>query len=124
MEIRYMTQLDDRFAISKVYEESWKYAYRGIVPQDYLESIPEGQWASNIEQADRKNLVMFEDDKMIGTSSFGKSRVEEMNGFGEIISLYFLLEYMRKGYGRLLLQAVAGELKKMGRLHYKRNGND
>ncbi len=114
MEIRYMTQLDDRFAISKVYEESWKYAYRGIVPQDYLESIPEGQWASNIEQADRKNLVMFEDDKMIGTSSFGKSRVEEMNGFGEIISLYFLPDYMRKGYGRLLLQAVVGELKKMG----------
>jgi len=114
LEIRYMTQLDDRFAISKVYEESWKYAYRGIVPQDYLESIPEGQWASNIEQADRKNLVMFEDDKMIGTSSFGKSRVEEMNGFGEIISLYFLPDYMRKGYGRLLLQAVVGELKKMG----------
>lgn len=114
MEIRYMTQLDDKLAISKVYEESWKYAYRGIVPQDYLESIPEGQWASNIEQADRKNLVMFEDDKMIGTSSFGKSRVEEMNGFGEIISLYFLPDYMRKGYGRLLLQAVVGELKKMG----------
>ena len=114
MEIRYITEQDDRFAISKVYEESWKYAYRGIVPQDYLESIPEGQWASNIEQADRKNLVMFEDDKMIGTSSFGKSRVEEMNGFGEIISLYFLPDYMRKGYGRLLLQAVVGELKKMG----------
>ena len=44
--------------------------------------------------------------------------------FGEIISLYFLPDYMGKGYGRLLLQAVAGELKKMGRLHYKRNGND
>ncbi len=61
MEIRYMTQLDDRLAISKVYKESWKYAYQGIVPQDYLNSIPEGQWALHIEQADRKNLVMVED---------------------------------------------------------------
>ncbi len=43
MEICYMTQLDDWPAISKVYEESWKYAYQGIVPQDYLNSIPEGE---------------------------------------------------------------------------------
>lgn len=113
-EIRYVTQLDDRLAISKVYEESWKYAYQGIVPQDYLDSIPAGQWGSRIEQADRKNLVMVQDGIIIGTSGFGKSRIEEMNGFGEIISLYFLPEYMRKGYGRLLLQAVVSELKKMG----------
>ena len=86
LEIRYMTQLDDRLAISKVYEESWKYAYQGIVPPDYLNSILEGQWASHIEQADRKNLVMVEDGIIIGTSGFGKSRMEEMNGFGEITS--------------------------------------
>ena len=90
-EIRYVTQLDDRLAISKVYEESWKYAYQGIVPQDYLDSIPAGQWGSRIEQADRKNLVMVQDGIIIGTSGFGKSRIEEMNGFGEIISLYFFI---------------------------------
>lgn len=114
MEIRYMTQLDDRLAISKVYEESWKYAYQGIVPQNYLNSIPKGQWASHIEQADRKSLLMLEDGIIIGTSCFGKSRMEEMNGFGEIISLYFLPDYIGKGYGRFLLQVVVSELKKMG----------
>ena len=114
MEIRYITKSDDRRAISKVYEESWKYAYKDIVPQDYLDSIPEGRWVSHIEQIDRKNLVMVQDGMIIGTSGFGKSRIEEMNGFGEIISLYFLPEYMGKGYGRLLLQAAVVELKKMG----------
>lgn len=114
MEIRYITKSDDRTAISKVYEDSWKYAYKGIVPQDYLDDIPKGQWASHIEQADRKSLVMVQDEMIIGTSGFGKSRMEEMNGFGEIISLYFLPEYMGKGYGRLLLQATVSELKKMG----------
>lgn len=114
LEIRYITKSDDRIAISKVYEESWKYAYKGIVPQDYLDNIPEGQWMSHIEQADRKNLVMVQNGKIIGTSGFGKSRMEEMNGFGEIISLYFLPEYMGKGYGRLLLQAVVHELGEMG----------
>ena len=114
MEIRYMTKSDDRHSISKVYEESWKYAYKGIVPQDYLDSISEGQWASHIEQAERKNLVMVKDGIIIGTSGFSRSRMAEMSGFGEIISLYFLPEYMGKGYGRLLLQSAVSELKKMG----------
>lgn len=114
LEIRYITKSDDRLVISKVYEESWKYAYKDIVPQDYLDSIPEGQWALHMEQEDRKNLVMVQDGIIIGTSGFGKSRMAEMDGFGEIISLYFLPEYMGKGHGRLLLQAVVSELKKMG----------
>lgn len=114
LEIRYIAKSDDRLAISRVYEESWKYAYRGIVPKDYLDHIPEGQWASHIELEDRKNLVMVKDGIIIGTSGFGKSRMAEMNDFGEIISLYFLPEYMGMGYGRLLLQAAVGELKKMG----------
>ncbi len=83
------------------------------MPQDYLDNIPVGQWSTHIEWADRKNLVMVQDGIIIGTSGFGKSRMEEMNGFGEIISLYFLPEYMRKGYGRLLLQAVVSELKEV-----------
>lgn len=113
LEIRYMEKSDSRLAISKVYEESWKYAYKGIVPQIYLESIPEGKWASNIEQDNRKNLIVVKDKTIIGTAGFGKSRMDEMKGFGEIISIYLLPEYMGKGYGRLLLQTVLGELKKM-----------
>lgn len=114
LEIRCITESDDRLAISKVYEESWKYAYKGIVPQNYLDHIPEGQWASHIEQPDRNNLVMVQDGIIIGTSGFGKSRMTEMDGFGEIISIYLLPEYMGKGYGRLLIQAVIDELGKKG----------
>lgn len=114
MEIRIVTEADDRFAISNVYEKSWKYAYKGIVPNDFLEGIPEGEWASHIELEDRKNLVMVRDGKIVGTSSFGNSRMAEMDGFGEIISLYLLPEYMGKGYGRMLLQTAVAELGKMG----------
>lgn len=64
--------------------------------------------------ADRKNLVMVQNGIIIGTSSFGKSRMAELDGFGEIISLYLLPEHMGMGYGRLLLQAAVGELEKLG----------
>lgn len=38
MEIRYVAQNDDPLEISGIYESSWKYAYKGIIPQEYLDS--------------------------------------------------------------------------------------
>ena len=51
MEIRYITPADDKMTISRIYEESWKYTYKGLIPQDYLESIPEGRWGANLENS-------------------------------------------------------------------------
>ena len=66
--------MDDPLKISKVYEASWKYAYRGIIPQDYLDSIPEGRWASGFDNPNRKILVCAEAGRIVGTSSFCGSR--------------------------------------------------
>ncbi|MDE7431799.1 MAG: GNAT family N-acetyltransferase [Lachnospiraceae bacterium] len=114
MEIRYITQDDDRFAISRIYEESWKFAYKDIIPESYLNSIPAGQWVSNLEKADLNTLIMIEDDTYIGTSSFCKSRFAHLEGFGEIVSIYFLPDYIGRGYGKQMLKAVICELAKLG----------
>lgn len=114
MEIRYITNSDDRLAISKIYEESWNYAYKGIIPQEYLNSIPEGRWSKKFDIPGWKTLVCIVDGKYIGTSSFCKSRFEQFPDCGEIISIYFLPEYMGKGYGKKLLETSILELKKLG----------
>lgn len=114
MIIRYITPTDDRMAISKVYEESWKYAYKGIIPQDYLDAIPEGRWASGIDHPNRKTLVCVDDGRIVGTSSFCKSRFEQFPDWGEVISLYLLPDYMGKGYGALLLEAAVTALERLG----------
>lgn len=114
MEIRYLEPTDNRTAISKIYEESWKYVYNGIIPQDYLNSIPKGQWVSNLDDPGRKTLICVDDDSFIGTSSFGKSRSEKFGDWGEIISIYLRPDYLGKGYGKILLQAVVSELDKLG----------
>jgi hypothetical protein len=49
MEIRYIASSDDRTAISRIYEESWKYSYRGIIPQELLDALPESRWADKID---------------------------------------------------------------------------
>ena len=108
--VRRISPEDNRLAISNIYEQSWKTAYSGIVPQDYLDAIPQGRWASKIDTPGWRTLVCELDGKLIGTSSVSRSRFEEYPEEGEIISIYLLPEYMHKGYGRKLLAAAVDEL--------------
>lgn len=112
--IRYVLPEDDLQEISNVYEQSWKYAYKDIIPQSYLDSIPSGRWADNINKNNRKNIVMLEKGSIIGTLSFCKSRWEQYNDYGEIVSIYFLPQYIGKGYGKSLLDKAVEELKYRG----------
>ncbi|SDB47607.1 Acetyltransferase (GNAT) family protein [Ruminococcaceae bacterium FB2012] len=114
MEIRYINSSDDLTEISNVYEESWKYAYKGIIPQSYLDSIPKGRWADSITRPGMSNLVMTENGRIIGTAGFCRSRWESRSDHGEIVSIYLLPGYIGKGYGGQLLQRCMDELRKQG----------
>ncbi len=113
-EIRPFSPDDDKTALSRVYEESWKFAYRGIIPQSYLDSIPPGRWASAADRPGMRSLVLLDGNTMAGTSSVCASRFPEMSGFGEIVSIYLLPEYIGKGYGKPLLEAAKKALFEMG----------
>ncbi len=114
MEIRYITPADDRMEISRLYKESWRFAYCGMIPQDYLDSIPEERWAAGIDTPGRNTLLCLDNGRLIGTSSFCESRFEQFPGWGEIISIYLLPDYMGKGYGKDLMETVLSELKSRG----------
>lgn len=114
MEIRHIKNSDDLFAISRIYERSWKYAYSGIIPKSYLDGIPSGKWVPHLDNAKMNTLVAVEKGEFIGTASYCKSRFSDFKDFGEIVSIYFLPEYMGKGYGKKLIKAVIEELMKLG----------
>lgn len=115
MEIRKINQSDSREEISNIYEQSWRHAYKGIIPQDFLDSIPKGRWCRAFDNPKGHTLIMLDDNgKMIGSSSYCASRFEKFEGMGEIISIYFLPEYCGKGYGKPLLMRAVEELKAMG----------
>ena len=114
MVIRYVDYNDDPLSISRVYELSWKYAYRDIVPQEYLNSIPEGKWAAHVKREGMHSIVAVSDGDIIGTLSFCSSRWEKYCGFGEIVSVYLLPEHMGRGVGGKLLEFALSELKSSG----------
>ncbi len=114
MKIRKIKKFDDINAIGKIYEKSWKYAYNGIIPKDYLDGISGDNWLPHFENKEMFSLVLLENDRFIGTSSYCKSRSEEFSDFGEIVSIYLLPEYIGKGFGARLFEATLNELIKLG----------
>lgn len=114
MEIRRFLESDDIDEVSRVYAQSWKSAYSGIVPQDYLDGIAENRW-SQILVSELSNLWVVSNGKqIIGSSTYAPARDEKYAGWGEIISIYLLPEYFHLGIGTKLLRASMGELFSMG----------
>lgn len=117
MEIRQMMHSDDIYSIAKIYVESWKFAYEGIIPQDYLDRLMPDIWVENLKKSERHSLIAIERGRYIGVASYSKSRMKEFADWGEIISIYLFPEYIGKGCGKKLLTAALTELKKLGYYH-------
>ena len=114
MDIRKVTTDDDLEAIGEIYAQSWKTAYCGIVPQNYLDGLHGGMWAGVLSDSQYDAFVVCEDGKYIGASSICAARDEAMAGYGEIVSIYLLPEYFGKGYAAPLFNHVVNALLEKG----------
>ena len=68
--IRALRPQDSRLEVSAIYEESWRWAYRGIVPQAYLDALLPGRWAAFIDTPGIYTLVADDGGALAGTASF------------------------------------------------------
>ncbi|MDR1131060.1 MAG: GNAT family N-acetyltransferase, partial [Oscillospiraceae bacterium] len=80
MEIRPLSKTDDRYAVSRVYEESWKKAYKDIMPQSYLDGIPPGKWVEALDNPEWHSLIMLDGGQIIGTAAYCASRFSALRG--------------------------------------------
>jgi ribosomal protein S18 acetylase RimI-like enzyme len=117
MEIRKAT-LDDIKDISRIYALSWKTAYKGIVPQTYLDELKEDFWVTAFTGW-LKNKVLTaqlidENGISVGCIAYGESRDKSLPDWGEIVSFYLLPEYFGRGYGKKLLATALLDLKESG----------
>ena len=114
MEVRMLRASDDRMEISWVFEESWRFAYRGLLPQAYLDSIPEGHWADGTDRADHETMLLTDGEKIAGVVYYGPSRFEAFPGMGEIMAIYLRPAYIGQGGGHQLLSAALEKLREQG----------
>lgn len=114
MNIRKYQDSDCLEDISRVYALSWKSAYKGIVPQAYLDALPEGRWAPILARNRSRLLLALDGEKIIGVSTYAPARDITRIGWGEIISLYLLPDYYRQGTGTALLHAAEEALHTLG----------
>ncbi|MDE7332844.1 MAG: GNAT family N-acetyltransferase [Lachnospiraceae bacterium] len=107
--VRKMTP-DDIPEVRKLYIIGWQNAFKGIVPQDYLDQMNLDGWAPPLDGA----YVLTDGEKVLGTSSISGARDKAFDGWGEIISVYVLPELIGQGYGHVLFTFALGELLSLG----------
>ncbi len=115
----------DAPAVAAVHVRSWKAAYPGLVPQDFLDALtPEarlGSWReilSSPPSAGEATLVLVTegDDEVLGFASYGSTRDEDVDDtvVGEVRALYLDPSAWGRGAGAALLQSAVDELSVAG----------
>lgn len=105
---------DEVSEVAKIYEDSWKFAYRGILPDDFLNGIVVDNWIPYLSRNPEASRVLRVDDRAVATISFGPARDWSRPGWGEIVSIYVRPESERKGYGSALLRYAVNDLRSRG----------
>ena len=109
---------EDAAAISKIHALSWKSAYKGIVPQKYLDGIKADLWGGAFQKWITENVfkadLLVLNDAAIGCITYGKSRDDRFLGWGEIVSIYMHPDHYRKGYGQRLIAHALQQQKADG----------
>jgi len=113
---------DDIYKVATFLDDCWKTAYRGIISDEYLDSLPikernEGR-LKRFDEGGTDFLMMFDDDRLIGAAVFGKSFTEGYAEDGEVSAIYLREEYIGKGYGHELYMSIEQALAAKGFNNY------
>lgn len=94
---------DDAAEVSRLYVRSWQAGYRGLLPQEYLDSLPQDRWLHAFT-GQAGSFVLTDGGVIVGHSNARPATDPKMAGSGELHTLYVLPEYWGRGCGGLLLE--------------------
>jgi ribosomal protein S18 acetylase RimI-like enzyme len=108
---------NDAHAIASVHVKSWQTTYRGIISDDYLDSLDISErtkrWGKNLSDPDQKVFVALEWENIVGFATCEKS--EELEWYDSTLSsIYLLAEYQWKGIWSELFHACTSYLQSLG----------
>jgi GNAT superfamily N-acetyltransferase len=109
----------DAHDVARVHVRSWQSAYRGLVAQEYLDSLEPEAWADRYTFGRMgfqlpSTQVAVDGSTMCGLVTTGLCRDEDLSNFGEVMAIYVDPSYLRTGVGRLLMTAARNRLRRVG----------
>jgi GNAT superfamily N-acetyltransferase len=109
----------DSLAAARVHVRSWQSAYRGLIAQEYLDSLTPEVWASRytfgrIGFRLPSTLVAVDGPTVLGLATTGLCRDTDVSNFGELMAIYVDPSQLRTGIGRLLIAAARERLRQVG----------
>jgi ribosomal protein S18 acetylase RimI-like enzyme len=112
-------QPEDALQIAMIHVYAWQSAYRGIVPDEYLDSLSIEQrasgWRQILSRSPEDVWVALENDEVLGWISAAASRDSDAGpATGEIWAIYVAPEHWRTGIGRMLCEGAEQRLGKQG----------
>jgi ribosomal protein S18 acetylase RimI-like enzyme len=107
--------VEDAAAIARVHIDTWRTAYRGLLPDDFLAALDgagyEDRWRRTLAGGPGRVYVAEDGRQVVGFASGGPERAGEEGFSGELYAIYVLQESQGRGHGRRLVQAVARGLR-------------
>lgn len=110
-------KIADVAEMARVRVDTWKAAYRGIVPDDYLDALSyektETNWRKFLFEEKSSSFSFVAETpegEIVGVAIAGPVRPAEDEFKGEIYVLYVLPQLQHQGYGRALMNACAQRL--------------
>ena len=115
-------QRDDLRALASLIHESWQVIYRGVIADDYLDTMSlEQRHERFVERFDAGRMLFFKmlaDGELIGVAVFGESGTEGFEQDGEISAIYLREDCVGKGYGHAFFTRIEQELRLEGYEHF------
>lgn len=110
---------EDAAGVAGVHVRSWQVAYRGLLPDDYLDALrPEDRMArytfGDTRQGAPATLLADEGGSIVGFATTGPSRDADAEGSGELLALYVEPDRWGTGVGRLLMGGARAALVEGG----------
>ena len=116
--IRYADSNDAKI-LGEIHSASWREAYKGIIPDEILNSFTperrESYFQRALSEGWEEDAIIFNGNQALGLICIGKSRDPDLTAdYGEIWGIYLLPEYWNQGIGSTLIDWGIDELKKRG----------
>lgn len=110
--------VDDADAIERIRTDTWRDAYRGLMPDSLLDGLGYNATRRRAQMsalpAHAFVLVAEDDGAVVGFCIGGRSRTPDDPFSGEVYAIYVLPEHHGRGAGRALLEAAVKELQARG----------